>query len=110
MLVTPVDHSKTVRALEEEVEQCRELIKESPACGINVLGASDEACAEGLCDNSTWNELDGEYCPVLKIRDLKVKKQSFEIADQMLDFYWSTKSETDCMKYLRRSGLVYSYR
>ena len=109
VLVHPLDHTQSVADINRQIGAHREEIKDGTACSMDEFGQTHPTNVR--CDNELWDELEGtSYCPVLKITELRARQRRLECAEQMLNFYWGTASNTDCLDFLQASGLIYSYR
>ena len=108
VLLLPVNHSESVADINQQIEAYRENITDGTACSMDEFGQIH--LPNKRCINESWNEHDDTYCPVLKISDLRARQQRLECAEQMLNFYWTTSSNTDCLEFLQDHSFVYSYR
>ena len=98
MLVLPVNHSDLVADIDRQIEAYREAITDGTACSMDEYGQMHPP--NERCINESWSEHDETYCPILKITDLRARQERLEYAEQMLNFYWTTTSNTDCLEFL----------
>ena len=104
----PIDRDKALIDLDEHIEKLREGVKDHESCGIDVNGVIHPD--NQRCPNECWDEHDGTYCPVKRIVQLKLERQRVRCVEQMLQFFWETKSPTNCLDYLRSNGFLCTYR
>ena len=108
VITMPIDRECVVANIDLRIKQHREEVEDHESCGIKVDGTTHPD--NQRCPNETWDEISETFCPVKEIIRLEVQKQQIRCVDDMLNFYWETRSATNCLDYLRSTGFVSSYR
>ena len=101
-------NAEAARDLNGQIEFYQAEIEDNTACGISWNGYVHPKSER--CVNESWNEDDETHCPVAKIRELEAQQYRLVWAEEMLDSFWRSKFDTECLDFLHFSGFVYSYR
>lgn len=100
------DISQLDRAIDIELGECLRPME----CGVNVNGEShDESCYFD-CPNAGFDDLDGFYCKVNRVRILSQQRLDYRWLPSMLEYYWQNGVDKKGLAFLRGVGFVHSYR
>jgi hypothetical protein len=111
VLVLPVDYDASAASIDQFIASCQAEITDKTPCKVRPNGRVHEYEKEGhICRNPCFDELGDSYCAVEEIIRLRIRRHKLKCVQPMLNFYWSTKMDTDCVTFLRDQGFIHSYR